>query len=216
MTLEQLMAMGLTKEQAEKVMEGLDGNFVTKTRFNEVNTELKQAKDTLKERDSQLETLKKSTGDVEALNKKITELQEENKTKDEQHQAEIKQMKFDASLNAALSVAKARNPETVKPLLKAFLDKAELDGDSIKGLDAEIKKLVEAEDTSSFSLNPSRTANRALGALNRAKIRNKDNKPGGNEAPRPYSMPFKRHTKKLILNLERMNENGSYISASGT
>ena len=147
MTLEQLMAMGLTKEQAEKVMEGLDGNFVTKTRFNEVNTELKQAKDTLKERDSQLETLKKSTGDVEALNKKITELQEANKTKDEQHQAEIKQMKFDASLNAALSVAKARNPETVKPLLKAFLDKAELDGDSIKGLDAEIKKLVEGEDT---------------------------------------------------------------------
>jgi len=147
MTLEQLMAMGLTKEQAEKVMEGLDGNFVTKTRFNEVNTELKQAKDTLKERDSQLETLKKSTGDVEALNKKITELQAENKTKDEQHQAEIKQMKFDSSLNAALTAAKARNPETVKPLLKAFLDKAELDGENIKGLDDEIKKLVEAEDT---------------------------------------------------------------------
>jgi hypothetical protein len=39
---------------------------VVKTRFNEVNTELKQAKDALKERDSQLETLKKSTGDVEA------------------------------------------------------------------------------------------------------------------------------------------------------
>lgn len=147
MTLEQLMVMGLTKEQAEKVMEGLDGNFVTKTRFNEVNTELKQSKDTLKERDSQLETLKKSTGDVEALTKTITELQEANKTKDEQHQAEIKQMKFDASLNAALSAAKARNPETVKPLLKTFLDKAELDGETIKGLDGEIKKLTESEDT---------------------------------------------------------------------
>jgi len=147
MTKEQLIAMGLTDEQAGKVMESLNGNFVTKARFNEVNTELKQAKDTLKERDEQLETLKKSSGDVDALNKKINDLQAENKAKDEQHQAEIKQLKFDTSLNAALAAAKARNPETVKPLLKAFLEKAELDGETIKGLDEEIQKLAAAEDT---------------------------------------------------------------------
>ena len=184
MTLEQLMAMGLTKEQAEKVMEGLDGNFVTKTRFNEVNTELKQAKDTLKDRDSQLETLKKSTGDVDALNKKITELQVENKTKDEQHQAEIKQMKFDTSLNAALSAAKARNPETVKPLLKAFLDKAELDGDSIKGLDAEIKKLTEAEDTKFLFAEAKQDGKPGFKGVKPGENPNKD-KPGGTgEAPK--------------------------------
>lgn len=184
MTKEQLMAMGLTKEQAEKVMEGLDGNFVTKTRFNEVNTELKQAKDTLKERDSQLEELKKSTGDVEALNKKITELQEENKTKDEAYQAEIKQMKFDASLNAALTAAKARNPETVKPLLKAFLDKAELDGESIKGLDAEIKKLVEAEDTKFLFAEAKQDSKPGFRGIKPGENQNKNDKPGGNEAPK--------------------------------
>ena len=147
MTKEQLIAMGLTEEQAIKVMESLDGNFVTKTRFNEVNTELGQAKTTLKERDTQLETLRKSGGDIEALKKEITDLQEANKTKDAEHQAEIKQMRFDAALNGALISAKARNPETVKPLLKTFLEKAEMDGESINGLDAELKKLTESDDT---------------------------------------------------------------------
>lgn len=184
MTKEQLMAMGLTEEQATKVMESLNGNFVTKNRFNEVNTELTNAKATIKERDGQLETLKKSTGDVEALTKQITDLQAENKTKDEQHQAEIKQMKFDASLNAALSVAKARNPETVKPLLKAFLDKAELDGDSIKGLDAEIKKLVEAEDTK-FLFDESKPDSKpGFRGIKPGENQNKDGKPGGSEAPK--------------------------------
>lgn len=147
MNKEQLLAMGLTEEQATKVMESLDGNYVTKNRFNAVNAELKQVKDTLKERDGQLETLKESTGDVEALKKQIETLQEDNKAKDETHEAQIKQMKMDAAINVALSVAKARNPETVKPLLKAFLDNAELEGENIKGLDVEIKKLVDADET---------------------------------------------------------------------
>lgn len=59
MTKEKLLEWGLTEEQATKVMEGLNGSFVTKARFNEVNTELTTAKNTIKERDTQLETLKK-------------------------------------------------------------------------------------------------------------------------------------------------------------
>ena len=62
MTKENLLEWGLTEEQANKVMEGLNGSFVTKSRFNEVNTELTNAKNTIKERDTQLETLKKSKG----------------------------------------------------------------------------------------------------------------------------------------------------------
>ena len=41
MTKEKLMEWGLTEEQANKVMEGLNGSFVTKSRFNEVNEENK-------------------------------------------------------------------------------------------------------------------------------------------------------------------------------
>ena len=58
MTKDSLMELGLTEEQAAKVMESLDGSYVTKTRFNEINTELKAAKATIGERDAQLETLK--------------------------------------------------------------------------------------------------------------------------------------------------------------
>ena len=77
MTKEKLLEWGLTEEQATKVMEGLNGSFVTKARFNEVNTELTNAKNTIKERDTQLETLKKSTGDTKALQDQITQLQTE-------------------------------------------------------------------------------------------------------------------------------------------
>ena len=60
MKKEDLLAMGLTEEQADKVMDGLNGDFVTKSRFNEVNTELKAARTALSERDKQLEELKLS------------------------------------------------------------------------------------------------------------------------------------------------------------
>jgi hypothetical protein len=149
MDKKKLMELGLTEEQADKVMglhkELIDGNFVTKDRFNEVNTELKQTKENLTERDGQLETLKKSSGDVDALKKEIGDLQAANKTKDETHAAEMTKLKVNSALNSALVGAKAKNPETVKPLLAAFLEKAELEGDVIKGLDDEIKKLVDDE-----------------------------------------------------------------------
>lgn len=150
MKKEDFIKLGFSEEDATKAAEAsqeeLKG-FIPKARFDEVNTEKKNLETTKTTLEGQLETLKNSTGDVEAMKTQITTLQSENKTKDEQHQKEIKQMKFDASLNSALTLAKARNPETVKPLLKEFLEKAELDGDNIKGVNDEIKKLVEGEDT---------------------------------------------------------------------
>lgn len=130
MNKEKLIEMGLTEELATSVMKELDGNYVPKARFNEVNTELKQAKDQVKERDSQLETLKKNVGDSEELKKQIETLQNDNKTKDEAHAAEIKQIKIDAAVDKALADAKAKNPKAVKALLD--LAKAEISDDGTK------------------------------------------------------------------------------------
>lgn len=94
MTKENLLEWGLTEEQANKVMEGLNGSFVTKSRFNEVNTELTNAKNTIKERDTQLETLKKSTGDTKALQDQITQLQTDNANQKKAHEAEMKALKI--------------------------------------------------------------------------------------------------------------------------
>lgn len=149
MKKEDLVKMGLDEETAKKVAdastEELKG-FIPKARFDEVNAEkknLETAKTTL---EGQLEALKNSTGDVDSMKKQIETLQAENKTKDEAHAAEIKQLKIDAAVDKALSEAKAKNPKAVKALLD--LDKAELaDDGTVKGLDAMIKALTEAEDS---------------------------------------------------------------------
>lgn len=148
MTKEKLLEWGLTEEQATKVMEGLNGSFVTKARFNEVNTELTNAKNTIKERDTQLETLKKASGDTKALQDQITQLQADNKKKDTDHAAELKNLKISNAVELALTGAKAKNNTAVKALLAAFLEKAELaDDGTVKGLDDEIGKLTKGEDT---------------------------------------------------------------------
>ena len=148
MTKEKLLEWGLTEEQATKGMEGLNGSFVTKARFNEVNTELTTAKNTIKERDTQLETLKKASGDTKALQDQITQLQADNKKKDTDHAAELKNLKISNAVELALTGAKAKNNTAVKALLAAFLEKAELaDDGTVKGLDDEIGKLTKGEDT---------------------------------------------------------------------
>ena len=148
MTKEKLLEWGLTEEQATKVMEGLNGSFVTKARFNEVNTELTNAKNTIKERDTQLETLKKSTGDTKALQDQITQLQTDNANQKKAHEAEMKALKISNAVDVALTNAKAKNNTAVKALLAAFLEKAELaDDGTVKGLDDEIGKLTKGEDT---------------------------------------------------------------------
>lgn len=176
MNKEKLIEMGLTEELATSVMKELDGNYVPKARFNEVNTELKQAKDQVKERDSQLETLKKNVGDSEKLKKQIEALQNDNKTKDEAHAAEIKQIKIDAAVDKALADAKAKNPKAVKALLD--LAKAEISDDgTIKGLDAQIKTLSEAED-SKFLFDTDNTQNKNQNSKGFVPGQKKDGVPG--------------------------------------
>lgn len=176
MNKEKLIEIGLTEELATKVAKELDGNYVPKARFNEVNTELKQAKDQVKERDSQLETLKKSVGDSDELKKQIETLQNENKTKDETHAAEIKQLKIDTAVDKALAEAKAKNPKAVKALLD--LAKAELSDDgTIKGLDAQIKALAEAED-SKFLFDTDSTQNKNQNSKGFVPGQKKDGVPG--------------------------------------
>jgi len=149
MKKEDLVKLGLDDETAKKVAdasaEELKG-FIPKARFDEVNTEKKTLETTLAERNTQLETLKNSTGDVEALKKQIETLQADNKTKDEAHAAEIKQLKLDTAIDSALTDAKAKNVKAVKALLE--LEGAELleDG-TVKGLTDQIKKLQGAEDS---------------------------------------------------------------------
>lgn len=149
MKKDELIKLGLTDEAAEKVAaasaEELKG-FIPKARFDEVNTAKNHAEEQVKERDKQIEGLKAASGDAESLKKQIETLQAANKQKDSEHAAEIKKLKVDAAVDAALTAAKAKNLKAARALLD--LDKAELSDDgTVKGLDEQIEKLKAGDDT---------------------------------------------------------------------
>ncbi|MFC4355314.1 phage scaffolding protein [Chryseomicrobium palamuruense] len=151
MKKEDFLKLGFSEEDAQKAADASAEelkSYIPKSRFDEVNTEKKRLETDIQERDTQIETLKNSTEDVEGLKKQITTLQEENKTKDEQRAAEIKQVKTDAAISAALAASKAKNEKAVRALLDLDLEKVEFNDDgSIKGLADQLKTLTEAEDS---------------------------------------------------------------------
>ena len=94
MTRKQLEELGLTKEQADKVIE-INGADIenAKTDLKSTVKTLEKDKEELQkqitDRDSQLETLKKSAGDNESLSRQIADLQAANKTAKEDYEALI-------------------------------------------------------------------------------------------------------------------------------
>ena len=149
MTKEELVKLGLTEELAKTVAEASATElkeFIPKSRFNEVSESNKTLKTQIADRDKQLETLKKASGDADALKTKIEELQAANKTASEEHEAQIRQIRMDHAVESALTGAKAKNVKAVRALLN--LDDLDVDDDgNVKGLDKQIKKLAEADDT---------------------------------------------------------------------
>lgn len=134
--------MGLTKEQVDSILDENSQDIgKAKGDLDTANQEITSLREQIVDRDSQLETLKNSTGDVEALREQIAILQADNKTKDETHAAEIKQLKIDSAVLTALTSSGAINAKAVVPFLKD-LDKAELAEDgTIKGLAEQIEVL---------------------------------------------------------------------------
>ena len=144
MNKEDLIAMGLTEEQAKKVMDSLDGNFVTKTRFNEVNEENKTLKKSVSDRDKQLEDLKKSSGDNAALQQQISDLQKQNADQQKAHDEELAKLKLDNAVEIALSGAKAKNGKAVKAMLDMSKVKLGEDG-KLSGFDEQIEALKKSD-----------------------------------------------------------------------
>lgn len=149
MNKEDLIAMGLTEEQAKKVMDSLDGNYVTKTRFNEVNEENKTLKKSVSDRDKQLEDLKKSSGDNEELKKQIETLQQENANQKKTHDAEMTQLRLDNAIDAALTAAGAKNIKAVRALIDTSKVKVGEDG-KLTGFD-DLLSAVQKSDSYLFT-----------------------------------------------------------------
>lgn len=128
------------KEAAKKALTAfLDGAYVPKSRFNEVNEEKKTLTATVADRDKQLETLKKSTGDLDALKNQIKSLQDANKKAQEEADAKMKELRINDAIKLAI-VDKAQDVDIVSGLF----DKDKLilgDDGKITGLDEQLKEL---------------------------------------------------------------------------
>lgn len=148
MNKEDLLKLGLSEEQAEKVLsanaEQLKG-FIPKSRFDEVNNTKKQLEKDLKDRDVQLENLKNSSGDVETMKQTIENLQRDNKAAKDNFEAELAKFKLESAIDTTLLGSNAINTRAVKALLD--MDKIKLDGDVLIGINEQIEALKNAEDS---------------------------------------------------------------------
>ncbi len=118
MDKEKLMALGLTEEAAQAVL------------------------------DLALPLFKKSAEETEKLKAENQQLQAEQEKAAKAHEAELRTLKIENAVDAALSAAGAKSHVAAKALMADFLGKAELleDG-SVKGLPDAVKKLAESGDT---------------------------------------------------------------------
>ena len=151
MNKEKLIEMGLTEEQAKNVMDSLNGEFVTKSRFNEVNEENKALKKSVSERDKELDTLKASAGDNEKLTQQIAELQKANAEQIKAHNAELTQLKLNNAIDVALGSASVKSNKAVRAMLD--MSKVQLGEDGkLVGLNDQLEAL-KASDGYLFNEN---------------------------------------------------------------
>ncbi|MBB6696254.1 phage scaffolding protein [Clostridium algidicarnis] len=146
MTKEQFIALGLTEEQAIKAAAASGEElktYIPKHRFDEVNEENKNLKNTVKENTTQLEELKKSTGDSEGLKNQIETLQADNQKKDQEYQEQLKDLKVTNAIKLAIA-DKAQDTD----LVAGLFDKSKLilgDDGKITGLEDQLKSLQESK-----------------------------------------------------------------------
>lgn len=156
---EKLKQAGYTDEEAKKIEkifnEHLDGNYVTKDRFNTVNEDNKSLKKQLGDRDKQLETLSKSAGDNEALKTEIENLKTQNLEAQKQYAAELKATKTKAAVRGKIGDT-AFDSDMVLGLID--LSKIELDeNDNVKsGFDEQFTTLKKDK---AFLFKPQDTKN---------------------------------------------------------
>lgn len=106
MTKEELIKLGLTKEQAENIL----GSFVPKTQLDEKNAEIEALKISITE-------LKNNIGEGETLTQQIAQLKAQNEEQQKVHENEMNQLRLDNAIDNALLEAGAKNAKAVRAML---------------------------------------------------------------------------------------------------
>lgn len=119
------------------------GSFVPKGRFDEINTQLKEAKDSNKQLGIDLETAKKTATTQEKLTAKINELQEKSNKIASDYEAKIAAREKEYLLDSAIGAAKVKNTRALKALLE--MEKIEFKDNKLEGLDSQLEAIRKSD-----------------------------------------------------------------------
>lgn len=147
MNREFLKQLGLEDEQIDKIM-AEHGKTVNSLKdgadkAEDLQKQIDDYKKELKQRDKQLEELGQKAKGNEELTAQIEELKQQNDSTRQEYENKLQQQQFDFALDKSLSAAKVKNPKAVKALLD--MDTIKLDGETLKGLDDQLKSLQESD-----------------------------------------------------------------------
>lgn len=140
---EKLLKHGISEELATKIVEDFK-DYIPNEKLKEVMVERDKLKEELTTRDAQLEELKKNTTDVENLKLQIEELQNENKSKKEEYDKELYNIKLNNAVEHAIKDSKGKNIKAIKSLLD--FEKIKLNDDGSVDISEQIKKLIETDE----------------------------------------------------------------------
>ncbi|QPA60681.1 phage scaffolding protein [Lysinibacillus sphaericus] len=139
MKKEDLIAMGLSEEQADAIV-GKYGTMIPKERFDEVNKAKKTLEDQVKNHEIQLKDLQDKAKGNDELQKTITDLQQANETAKTEYEQQLKDERMDAALKLSLH-SKVHDVDLVAGLIDKTTIELSEDGKVTKGLDEQLKSL---------------------------------------------------------------------------
>lgn len=132
MELKDLTALGITEEQANKVLEQHTAELTAEQqKYTDLNAELETAKGTISELTDKVKAF--DGEDIEGLKKAVSDWESK-------YNADIAALKLDKALELSLAGAKARDVDIVKSQLDSSLLKLDDDG-KITGLTEQLDKL---------------------------------------------------------------------------
>lgn len=151
MKREDLEALGLSKEQIDKVLDMHHKEYdPVKKELETAQADLKSEKDKTATQEATIKDLKKDLGefkdaDVSGMKQKIADLEKDIQAKDESHQQELADRDFQDILKDSIASAKGKNAKAITALLD--VDTLKASKNQKEDIVAALKVLAEAEDS---------------------------------------------------------------------
>lgn len=139
MTKSELLELGITEEQADKIVEDYGKNYVSKSQFNAKNEELKNRKDEVKTLTDEIENLKQSNANNQELIKQIDDLKAAATTQENEYAAKLKAMEVDSIVDKSIMSLNGKNTKAIRALLD--LNEAKVENGEVVGLKEQLESV---------------------------------------------------------------------------